>query len=77
MYKHFKNKVLEIGTLTLTNIRLPLDIASGREIVIVENIRLIDSTADFGVKTNAKYTPILKLRENSKMVFKTVCTQLP
>ena len=53
MYKHFKNKVLEIGTLTQTNIRLPLDIASGREIVIVENIRLRDSTADFGVKTNA------------------------
>ena len=36
-----------------------------REIVIVENI-LLDLTADFGVKTNAKLTPIFKLREKSK-----------
>ena len=34
-----------------------------REFVIVENIRLVrllDLTADFGVKTNAKLTPIFK-----------------
>ena len=41
-----------------------------REIVIVENIslvRLLDLTADFiGFKTNAKLTPIFKLREKSK-----------
>ena len=39
-----------------------------REIVRVENIclvRLLNLTADFGVKTNAKLTPIFKL------VFKT------
>ena len=39
-----------------------------KEIVIVENIRLVrllDLTADFGVKTNAKLTPIFKLREKS------------
>ena len=40
-----------------------------REFVIVENIRLVcllDLTADFGVKTNAKLTPIFELREKSK-----------
>ena len=40
-----------------------------KEIVIVENIRLVrllDLTADFGVKTNAKLTPIFKLREKRK-----------
>ena len=40
-----------------------------REIVIVENIRmvrLLDLTADFGVKTNAKLKPIFKLRVKSK-----------
>ena len=40
-----------------------------REIVIYENIRLVcllDLTADFGVKTNAKLMPIFKLREKSK-----------
>ena len=39
-----------------------------KEIVIVENIRLVrllDLTADFGVKTNAILTPIFKLREKS------------
>ena len=50
-----------------------------REIVTVENIRLfhlLDLTADFGDKTNAKLTPIFKLREkSSKLVFKAVCTQ--
>ena len=47
---------------------------TSREIVIVENIRLVrllDSTADFGIKTNAKLTPILKLREKSKTVIKS------
>ena len=37
-----------------------------REIAIVGNIRLVrllDLTADFGVETNAKLTPIFKLRE--------------
>ena len=41
-----------------------------REFLIVENIRLvcrIDLTADFGVKTNAKFTPKYKLREKSKI----------
>ena len=41
-----------------------------REFLIVENIRLvcrIDLTADFGVKTNAKFTPNCKLREKSKI----------
>ena len=40
-----------------------------REIVIVENIRLVhqlDLTGDFGVKTNAKLTPIFKPRDKSK-----------
>ena len=40
-----------------------------REFVIVENKRLVcllDLTADFGVKTNAKLTPIFELREKSK-----------
>ena len=40
-----------------------------RDIVIVENIRLVrllDLTADFGVKTYAKLTPIFKLRKKSK-----------
>ena len=40
-----------------------------REIVIVENIRLVrllDLTADFGVKTSAKLTTMLKLREKRK-----------
>ena len=39
------------------------------EVVIVENIRLVrllDLTPDFGVKTNAKLTPVFKLREKSK-----------
>ena len=41
------------------------------EIVVVENISpvcLLDLTADFGVKTNAKLTLIFKLREKSKTV---------
>ena len=41
-----------------------------REIVIVENKRLVhllDLTTDFRVKTNAKLTPISKLREKSKI----------
>ena len=41
-----------------------------REFLIVENIRLvcrIDLTADFGVKTIAKFTPKYKLREWSKI----------
>ena len=47
-----------------------------REIVIVENIRLLDLTADFGVKINAKLTPIFKLRERrAKLAFKTVRIQ--
>ena len=40
-----------------------------REIEGVENIRLVrllDLTAVFGVKTNAKLTPIFKLRKKSK-----------
>ena len=40
-----------------------------RDIVIVENIRLVRRlalTADFGVKTNAKLTQIFQLRERSK-----------
>ena len=40
-----------------------------KEFVIVENIRLVrllDLTADFGVKKNAKLTPIFKLREKVK-----------
>ena len=43
-----------------------------REIVIVENIRLVRLLtancllADFGVKTNAKLLPIFKLREKNK-----------
>ena len=39
-----------------------------REIAIVGNIRLVrllDLTADFGVETNAKLTPIFKLREQN------------
>ena len=39
-----------------------------REVVTVENIRLIrllDLTADFGVKTNATLTPFCQLREKS------------
>ena len=44
-----------------------------RDIVIVENIRLVRLlalTADFGVKTNAKLTPIFKLRERrAKLVY--------
>ena len=38
------------------------------EVVIVENIRLVrllDLTADFGVKTNAKLTPICQLHGKS------------
>ena len=40
------------------------------EIVIVENIRLVRLlalTADFGVKANAKLTPICQLRGKSKI----------
>ena len=44
-----------------------------RESVIVENIRLVDSTADFGVKT--KLTPNCMLQERAKLVFTAVCTQ--
>ena len=42
---------------------------STREIVTVENrrsVRLLDLTADFGVKTNAKLTPIFMLQEKRK-----------
>ena len=48
-----------------------------REIVIVENIRLVhqlDLTGDFGVKTNTKLTPNCQLKEKSKLVFRAVCT---
>ena len=49
-----------------------------RDFVIVENIRLVlllDLTSEFGVKTNAKLTPIIKLRDKrAKLVFKAVCT---
>ena len=51
------------------------------EIIIVENIRLVhllDLTADFRIKTNAKLTPIIKLREKNKTgICKVVivCTQ--
>ena len=41
-----------------------------REFLIVENNRtvyLLDLTAGFGVQTNAKLTPISKLREKSKI----------
>ena len=44
---------------------------------IVENlclVRLLHITADFGVKTNAKFTPIIKLREKRKRVT-AVCTE--
>ena len=45
-------------------------IGNSREIAIVENlwllVRLLDLTADFGVKTNAKFSPIFKLRKESK-----------
>ena len=40
-----------------------------REIAIVENLRLVrllNFRADFGVKTDAKLTPILKLRDKSR-----------
>ena len=48
-----------------------------REIVIVENIRLLDLTANFGVvKINAQLTPFFKLRERrAKLAFKTVRIQ--
>ena len=48
---------------------LILDKGKSREIVIAENIdlvRLLDLSADFGDKRNAKMTPIFKLREKSK-----------
>ena len=55
-----------------------------REIVIVENLRLVrllDLTTDFGVlKANAKLTPILKLREKNKNVIQScmyTVTQTP
>ena len=47
---------------------LILDKGKSREIVIAENIdlvRLLDLSADFGDKRNAKMTPIFKLREKS------------
>ena len=40
-----------------------------REIVVVENIRLVgllDLTSVFGVENNAQLTPIFKLQEKSK-----------
>ena len=43
-----------------------------REILILENIHMyvvvsqLDLPVDFGVKTNAKMTPMCKLREKSK-----------
>ena len=46
-----------------------LNTGNAREIAIVENIclvHLLDSTADFGVKTNEKLRPIFKLQERSK-----------
>ena len=51
-----------------------------RDIVIVENIRLVrllDLTADFGVKINAKLTPLFdeQRKKRAKLVFKAVCTQ--
>ena len=44
-------------------------VVQSREFIIVENIRLvrlIDLTADFGVKTNSKLTPNCQLREKRK-----------
>ena len=44
-----------------------------REFVLVENIRqvcLLELTADFGVKTNAKLMPDYQLRERAKLVFR-------
>ena len=35
-------------------------------------VRLLDLTADFKVKTNAKLTPNFKLREKSKLVLRAV-----
>ena len=45
-----------------------------REVVLVENIRLVrllDLTADYEVKTNAKLTLNFKLREKSKPGFQS------
>ena len=50
-----------------------------REFVIVENKRLIcllDFTADFGDKTNAKLTPDCQLREKSKTVYSELSVYL-
>ena len=43
------------------------ELIRAREFVIVENIRLVcllELTADFGVKTNAKLTPNCQLQSN-------------
>ena len=48
------------------SVRQRIELLIAEKIVIVENIRLVrllDLTADFGVKTNAKLTPIFKLQE--------------
>ena len=45
-----------------------------REFIIVENICLVcllDLTADFEVKTNARLTPIFKLREKTETGIQT------
>ena len=58
---------MKVRQLELYFIRSSKQIISSREIEIEENlVRLLDLTADFGVKTNAKLTPIFKLREKSK-----------